>query len=58
LAKNPESLKELVKKYQLVSKEEIRAVARDIFKNNKLNMALLGPYKEKDKNRIKKLFKF
>lgn len=58
LAKNPESLRWLIRKYQLVSKEEIRTVAKDIFRSEKLNMALLGPYNEKDKSRIKKLFKF
>ncbi len=58
LTRNPESLSRLIKKYQSVSREEIRAVAKDIFRNEKLNMALLGPYKERDAARLKKIFKF
>ncbi|MCL5733658.1 MAG: insulinase family protein [Patescibacteria group bacterium] len=54
----PENFSWLAKKYQAVTKEEIKAVARDILKNEKLNLAMIGPYKEKDKSRLKKIFKF
>ena len=37
---------ELLKKIQTVTAAEIQAVAKDIFKNEKLNLALIGPYKE------------
>lgn len=36
----------LLKKIKAVSKEEIMDVANDIFKDSKLNLALIGPYKE------------
>ncbi|MBI4993726.1 insulinase family protein [Candidatus Wolfebacteria bacterium] len=38
---------ELVKKIQAVKAEEIQQIAREIFKNGKLNLALIGPFKEK-----------
>jgi predicted Zn-dependent peptidase len=39
---------ELAKKIQAVKAEEIMEVAKDIFKNNKLNLALIGPFKDKE----------
>jgi len=41
--------KETIKKIQAVKKEEIRAVANEIFQNQKLNLAIIGPFKEKEK---------
>lgn len=38
---------ELAEKIQAVKAEEIQEVAKDIFQNNKLNLALIGPFKEK-----------
>lgn len=49
------SLGELLKKIQAVSADEIKAVAQEIFKNEKLNMALIGPFKDKDFSAILKL---
>lgn len=40
---------ELAKKIQAVTAEEIQAVAKDIFQNNKLNLALIGPFEDKEK---------
>ncbi len=40
---------EIVKKIQQVKAEEIMAVANDIFQNQKLNLAVIGPFKEKEK---------
>lgn len=37
---------EVVKAIGKVKKEEVIGVAKDIFKNEKLNLALIGPYKE------------
>lgn len=37
---------------------DVQRVARDIFKNEKLNLALIGPFKEKDKERLNKILKF
>lgn len=37
---------EISKKIQAVTAEEIMAIANDIFKNNKLNLAIIGPFKD------------
>ncbi|MFA5099053.1 MAG: pitrilysin family protein [Candidatus Paceibacterota bacterium] len=50
------SPEETMKKIQAVKAEEISAVAKDIFKNNKLNLALIGPFKEKP--RFEQILKF
>jgi predicted Zn-dependent peptidase len=47
LEKEIESPEEAVKKIKSVTPEEIRNVARDLFKNEKLNMAVTGPFKDK-----------
>lgn len=43
------TLEEISKKIQAVTAEEIMAVAEDIFKNNKLNLAIIGPFADKAK---------
>lgn len=43
------SSEEISKKIQAVTAEEIMAVAADIFKNNKLNLAIIGPFEDKAK---------
>ncbi len=45
--------KELVKKIEAVTAEDVRAVAGDIIKNKNLNLALIGPLK--DKKTLKKI---
>ncbi|TRZ64243.1 MAG: insulinase family protein [Spirochaetia bacterium] len=50
------SPEETIKKIQAVKVEEISAVAKDIFKSNKLNLALIGPFKEKP--RFEQILKF
>lgn len=47
------SPKELIKKINSVTREEVRSVAREIFKDNMINFAVVGPYK--DKNKFKKI---
>lgn len=47
IAKKIISPEDLIKKIQAVKSEEITAVAKDIFQNNKLNLAIIGPFKEK-----------
>lgn len=37
---------------------DIQRVARDIFKNEKLNLALIGPFKKSDDKRLEKILKF
>ena len=39
-----------------VTASQIQSLAKDIFQNNKLNLALIGPFKEKDK--FSKILKF
>ncbi|MEK7168088.1 MAG: pitrilysin family protein, partial [Patescibacteria group bacterium] len=41
--------KDLAKKIQAVKAEEVMAVAKDIFQNQKLNLAIIGPFKDKEK---------
>ncbi len=50
------SPEEAIKKIQAVKSEEILAVAKDIFKNSKLNLAIIGPFKEKP--RFEQILKF
>jgi len=50
------SPEETIKKIQAVKVEEISAVAKDIFKNNKLNLVIIGPFKEKP--RFEQILKF
>lgn len=47
--------KELVKRIEAVTAEEVRSVAKDIMKNNNLNLAMIGP--SKDKKPIEKILK-
>jgi len=47
---------EVAKAINKVKKEEIVSVAKDIFKNQKLNLALIGPYK--DRKQFEKLLRF
>lgn len=48
---------ELIKKIQAVKAEEIMAVAKDIFRNQKLNLAAIGPFGTKEKGKIEKILK-
>jgi predicted Zn-dependent peptidase len=43
------SPEELAKKIRAVKDDEIQAVAREIFQNKKLNLAIIGPFKEKER---------
>ena len=47
---------ELIKKVQAVTIEDIQNVAKEIFQNNKLNLALIGQFKEKEK--LEKILNF
>ena len=40
---------DLAKKIQAVTADEIMAVAKDIFQNQKLNLAIIGPFEDKEK---------
>lgn len=47
---------EIFKKVQEVAREDLERVAREIFKRNNFNLALIGQLENKEKGRIKKLF--
>lgn len=47
---------EKIKKIRKVTADQIQVLAKDIFKNNKLNLALIGPFK--DSKRFLKILKF
>ncbi len=49
------TLKEKLKKVDEVTIKDLQLVAREIFQPQKLNLALIGPFK--DKNKFKKLLK-
>ncbi len=50
---------ERAQRIRKVTAAEIQAVAKDIFKNNKLNLALIGPFKDKkDKAKFTKILRF
>lgn len=46
---------EKIRRLEGVSARQIQLVARDIFKNSKLNAALIGPFRKGDERRFKKL---
>jgi len=52
------SPKEYYKKVKQVASVDIRRVAREIFANNKLNLAIIGPYEGKEKKMIEAILKF
>jgi predicted Zn-dependent peptidase len=45
----------IAKKVQAVKAEEVRALARALFRNNRLNLALIGPFKNKNFSRLLRL---
>jgi predicted Zn-dependent peptidase len=42
-----ESPEEILVKYEKITAEDIQKVAKEIFKNSKLNLAVIGPHKDK-----------
>ncbi len=46
---------QIIKKIKAVTAKEVQAVAKSIFENSKLNLAVIGPYKEEE--RFKKILK-
>jgi len=56
LKKEIKSAEEKAKEIRKVTASQIQSLARDIFQNNKLNLALIGPFKEKAK--FVKILKF
>ncbi|MCK9445881.1 insulinase family protein [bacterium] len=51
------SIEEIIKEIEKVKASDIMRVAKDIFKEEKLNLAIIGPYKGKEEE-FKKLLKF
>lgn len=49
LKKEIKKAEEKAKKINAVTARDIQKVAQDIFKNEKLNLAMIGPFKEKEK---------
>ena len=48
---------EKLKMIDKVSVADIKKVAEDIFQNSKLNLAVIGPFEQKDKEKLQKLLK-
>ncbi|MCR4322694.1 MAG: insulinase family protein [Candidatus Azambacteria bacterium] len=55
MTKSIETPEEYVKNIKKVSAIDVREVAKDIFKTEKLNFAIIGPFREKDKKRFHSL---
>ncbi|MFZ2390540.1 MAG: insulinase family protein, partial [Minisyncoccales bacterium] len=51
------TMAEIFKKIDKVSVKDIMKIAKDVFKNEKLNLAIIGPYKGKEEE-FKKILKF
>lgn len=51
------TLQEKLKLVDKVSINDIKKVAEDIFKEKKLNLAVIGPFEEKEKEKLQKLLK-
>jgi predicted Zn-dependent peptidase len=58
LKKEIKSAEEKAKEIRNVTSREIQALAKTIFKEDKLNLALIGPFKEKDNAKFSKILKF
>ena len=56
LKKEIKSAEEKAKELRKVNAKDIKKLANEIFKDNKLNLALIGPFKEKAK--FSKILKF
>ena len=56
LRKPVQDPKDLAKRIRAVTARDVRAAARKIFKNERLNLALIGPFK--DEKQFKKILKF
>ena len=50
----PEELRD---KIERVKREEITAIAKEIYRNDRLNLAIVGPYKKKERERLAKTLK-
>lgn len=58
LKKNIKTANEKAKQIRSVTREQIQALAKEIFKTNKLNLAMIGPFDEKkDQSRFSKILK-
>ncbi|HEY9583495.1 MAG TPA: pitrilysin family protein [Candidatus Paceibacterota bacterium] len=53
-----ESPKEEIKKIQKVTEKDVKRIAKEIFVDEKLNLAIIGPYKDEDKKRFENLLTF
>jgi len=56
LRRKIENIEEKSAEIRKVTANEIKSLAQDIFVNNKLNLAIIGPFK--DKNKFQKILKF
>ena len=52
------TIEEKLKVIDKVSIDDIKRVAEDIFKNNKLNLSIIGDIKESEREKIEKILKF
>lgn len=54
-----EEIEEMIKKIKAVTGAQVQQVAKDIFKNEGLNLAIIGPFnQEKEEEKLKEILKF
>ncbi|KKQ20375.1 MAG: hypothetical protein US33_C0019G0001, partial [Parcubacteria group bacterium GW2011_GWC1_36_9] len=56
LKREMEGAEEKAKKIRKITANQVQTLAKNIFKNNRLNLALIGPFKEK--TRFLRILKF
>jgi len=57
LERKIEEPEEIIKKIEAVTESDIINVARDIFQNNKINLAFIGPFKKEEEEKFKEILK-
>ena len=57
LERKIETPEEIIKKIEAVKESDIISVAKDIFQNNKMNLALIGPFKKEEEQKFKEILK-
>lgn len=57
MGEKPLTPQEKLKMIDKVSVRDIKKVAEDIFKNSRLNLAVIGPFEEKEKEKLQNLLK-
>jgi len=55
LERKIEEPEEVIKKIEAVKESDIINVAKDVFQNNKMNLAFIGPFKKEEEEKFKEI---